>query len=92
MSLAKSLYEDCMNRMNERASDNAFILYSYAIFLARLGSNYKEIFDRAKTCEMKYQKRHETYQSMYILANEIFRLAANDKQSGSAWHNYALCR
>ena len=87
-----SLYQECLNRMNDRANDNAFILYSYAIFQARLGLDYEDSFVRAKSCEMKYKKRHQTNRSLYILANEIFRLAANNKQSQNTWHNFALCR
>lgn len=92
MNLAMSLYEECLNRMNDRANDNAFILYSYAIFQARLGLDYEDFFTRAKSCEMKFKKRHQTNQSLFLLANEIFRLAAYEKQSGSTWHNFALCR
>lgn len=92
MNLAMTLYGHCLGRMNEKANDNAFILFSYAIFRARMNLKYHEYLARAKSCEIKYRKRHQTNQSMYILANEIYRLAANEKQTGNAWHNFALCR
>lgn len=89
---AMSLYEHCLTRMKQKGNDNAFILYGFAIFRARTDQDYATFASRAKSVEARYQKRNETKQSLYLLANEIFRYAAIEKQTGSSWHNYALCR
>jgi hypothetical protein len=87
-----SLYEHCLTRMKEKGNDNAFILYGYAIFLARIGIEYDDFASQAQSVETRYQKRNGTKKSLYLLPNEIFSFATSDKQTGSSWHNYALCR
>ncbi len=87
------MYESCLNRMKEKGNDNAFILYGYAILRASIGLlDFETFAARAQSAEEGFFKRNKTKRSLYILANEIFRLTAIDKQTGSSWHNYALCR
>jgi hypothetical protein len=83
-----------MSHMNKRGSDNAFILYGYAVCRASIDMNYYEYAIRARSAEKKYQMRNDNKKaSLYLLANEIFKLKAiEDNQSSRSWHNFALCR
>ena len=57
--LAKGLYQKCMENMMDRGGDNAFILYSYAIFCARINSDdsYLHLWRRGRAAEERYRKR-----------------------------------
>ncbi len=63
MPLAKRLYDSCMEKMMTRGGDNAFILYSYAIFLAvtaKEDSEFLAFMKRAQAAEDRYKKRFNT--------------------------------
>lgn len=83
-----------MSHMHKRGSDNAFILYGYAICRASIDMDYYEFATRANSAEKKYKMRNNnTKTSLYLLANEIFKLKAiEDNESSTSWHNFALCR
>ncbi|KAL3804333.1 hypothetical protein HJC23_011261 [Cyclotella cryptica] len=103
---ARMSYVKILSFMNERGVDNAFVLYSYAIFVAVTNEeDWDDINDnvrRAKTAEERMRKRRQVncagYQtepkSLYAIAREAFYLQAvsNDSDSGESWHNYALCQ
>lgn len=78
--------------MLSRGGDHPFVLYSYAIYAARLGKSYLEYVKRAKTVEENLKKRDIQEDSLYSLANAYLRQKAISTQTVAAWHNYALCR
>ena len=89
------LYKDCIDRMNARGGDHAFILYGYAIFLAgNSDQDFWHYVKRGRDAEDRYKKRLDvTRSSIYVVANEYFRyIAIIEQKSMQAWHNYALCR
>ena len=100
MEKAMSMYQQLLTRMEEKGTDNAFILYGVAILLASIDTDdgssdmmsYKDYAARAQSVEQRYQKRNETNKSLYQLANEIYKFVVNQTQTGKSWHNYALCR
>jgi len=92
MDKAAVLYNECLDRMRARGGDNAFVLYSYAIFVARTNGEYMGYVARARDAEQRYNKRSITNEAIYEVANAYYRQVAISQQSVSAWHNYALCR
>lgn len=101
---ARSSYAKILAFMNDRGVDNAFVLYSYAIFGAVTNEeDWNEINDlirRGKVAEDLMQKRRATEpapgepKSVYAIARAAFYLQAvgNDDDPAESWHNYALCQ
>jgi hypothetical protein len=89
---ASRLYKVCISQMMSRGGDHPFVLYSYAIYAARMGENYLEFVKRAKAAEERLAKRVTQNAPIYSLANAYIRQLAISAQSVASWHNYALCR
>jgi hypothetical protein len=93
--------------VSERGVDNAFVLYSYAIFGAVTNeedwSVINDYIRRGKVAEELMQlRRHQTTpppvpgepKSVYAIARGAFYLQAvgNEEEPAESWHNYALCQ
>jgi len=94
---ARKLYRFMMEFMQERGPDNAFVLYSVAIFGAvTLEEDWNYIKDwawRAKKADAFVSKRQGKAATAYNLADAgFFKTKALFDQTGESWHNYALCR
>ena len=96
---ARHLYSRCVNLMAHRGPDNAFVLYSYAIFLAVTQEDDWETIDeyveRAHKVNKKAMRRgaYDERPTRYNLAKVgYYRLkTATDERNGEGWHNYAMC-
>ena len=96
---ARPLYAKMMSYMEMRV-DNAFVLYSYAIFAAVSGDqDWEEIKDYARRAKLQEQRRRESGRlanSAYDIASTAFYLQAvsNEGARGGSenWHNYAICQ
>jgi len=96
---ARPLYAKMMSYMEMRV-DNAFVLYSYAIFAAVSGEQdwekIKDYVRRAKLQEERRRKRERlaAAASVYDISSTAFYLQAvsNEDSSGGSenWHNYAM--
>jgi len=102
---ARDLYTKMMDFMNHRGVDNAFVLYSYAIFGAVTNEeDWDEIKDyarRAEIADKRMQKRRtgpvagrEPAKSSYQIATASFYLQSvcSDHDPAESWHNYAICQ
>jgi tetratricopeptide (TPR) repeat protein len=101
---ARDAYTTILSFMNERGVDNAFVLYSYAIFGAVTNEeDWSDIHDyirRGKDAEQLMRKRRRTDYapgeptSIYEIAKGAFYLQAvsNEEDPAESWHNYALCQ
>lgn len=90
--------------MQEKGVDNAFILYSYAIFLAAnidLGTRnveigfIEELIRRGRLAEDRWKKFHgpaAANSSIYELAFWIFRFMAIKHTSSEHWHQFGYCK
>ena len=95
---ARPLYAKMMNYMEMRV-DNAFVLYSYAIFAAVSGErDWEEIKDYVRRAKLQEKRRRESGRlanSAYDISSTAFYLQAvsNENSPGGSenWHNYALC-
>jgi tetratricopeptide (TPR) repeat protein len=94
---ARSLYSKMMSYMEMRV-DNAFVLYSYAIFAAVSGEeDWDEIKDYVRRASRAddIRRRRGGGTGEYDIASCAFHLEAvsNDgDSSGDSWHNLALCQ
>eukprot|EP01082_Thalassiosira_pseudonana_P011825 g10071.t1 g10071 contig4:1162765-1164916(-) len=99
------LYSKLVEFMNQRGVDNAFVLYSYAIFCAVTNEeDWDEIKDytsRAKIAEELAQKRKQVNcgdrgepTKSYKIADVAFYMQAvrDEVDVAESWHNYALCQ
>lgn len=102
---ARELYTKMMGFMNHRGVDNAFVLYSYAIFGAVTNEeDWEEIKDyarRAKLADERVQSRkkepddaREPPKSSYQIATAAFYLQSvcNEHEPAESLHNHALCQ
>jgi hypothetical protein len=94
---ARKLYRFMMEFMQERGPDNAFVLYSVAIFgavtLEEDWINIKDWAYRGNKADLFVSKRQGKSATVYNLANAgFYKTKALFDQSGESWHNYALCR
>ena len=94
---ARLLYNSMLARMHWRGIDNAFVLYSTAIFLAATHEEdwhtIKDYAHRAQVADTSRQMRTGKEVSVFELADKgFYRQAAIMDGSGDSWHNYALCR
>lgn len=101
---AREAYVKILRFMNERGVDNAFVLYSYAIFGAV--TNEEDWYDineytrRGKLAEELMHKRQNQAacmddaprESIFAIARGAFFLQANKEDTAESWHNYALCQ
>lgn len=89
---ARPLYAKLMRFMEMRV-DNAFVLYSYAIFVAVSGEqDWEEIKDYVRRA--KLQEKRSNRASVYDISSSAFYLQAvsNEDSPGASenWHNYAM--
>ena len=102
---ARGLYTKMMDFMNNRGVDNAFVLYSYAIFGAVTNEeDWEEIKDYARRAKMADERmqmrmklpddRTEPERSSYQVATAAFFLQSvcNEHDPAESWHNYGLCQ
>lgn len=90
---ARSLYHDAMQHMHRRGPDDAWLLCSYAVFLAATGSDdWPTIVDLAEKGRHAHEgPAGEDWRSYDLAKGGFFRSATAQKpNSGWAWHNYAL--
>merc|ERR1711957_163226 len=94
-----------MDFMLSRGVDNAFVLYSAAIFGAVTNEeDWEEVKDytrRAKIADKNMQKRRmngpddaKQPSTSYQIASAAFYLqsVSNEENPAESWHNYALCQ
>jgi tetratricopeptide (TPR) repeat protein len=102
---AREAYAKILVFMSDRGVDNAFVLYSYAIFGAVTNeedwSDINDYIRRGKVAEELMQKRRcrtppapGEPKSVYAIARGAFYLEAvgNENEPAESWHNYALCQ
>lgn len=101
---SREAYFSILTYMNDRGVDNAFVLYSYAIFGAVTQeedwSDIDEYIRRGKIAEELTNKRRHADpapgepKSIYAIARAAFYLQAvgNEDDKAESWHNYALCQ
>jgi len=99
---ARKFYVKMLDFMNNRGVDNAFILYSCAIFGAVTGEEdwlvIKDYARRAKVSDEMIQRRKnevsEQDKSSYHVATWAFyyQSISNDRNRALSLHNYALCQ
>jgi hypothetical protein len=102
---ARGFYTKILDFMNDRGVDNAFVLFSCAIFGAVTNEeDWNEIKDyarRAKMADEMLQRRwvnpddaREQAKSAYHIATAAFYLQSicNDHDPAESFHNYALCQ
>lgn len=102
---AREAYVKILRFMNERGVDNAFVLYSYAIFGAVTNEedwcDINEYARRGKLAEELMHKRKQQAtcldaprESVFAIAQGAFYLQAvgYDEETAESWHNYALCQ
>lgn len=105
---ARGLYVKMIDYMTSKGVDNAFVLYSYAIFGSVTGEEdwmeIKEYTRRAKLADERLQMRRRKdttdardlleKRSAYHIATAAFYLQpiCNDHEPAESWHNYALCQ
>lgn len=101
---ARESYAKILDFMNERGVDNAFVLYSYAVFGAVTNEedfdDINEHVRRAKRAEQLQLKRRQIADSpgessptsVYEIARCAFYLQAvgDEKDLAESWHNWAL--
>ena len=90
--------------MQRRGVDNAFVLYSYAIFGAATGeedwADIKDYARRAKDADERMRKRahgsdtRDPPKSAYTIATAAFYLQSicSEHDPAESHHNYALCQ
>jgi len=91
---ARHLYAQCLRFMEWRGPDNAFILYSYAIFCAVTMEDDWDNIDAYvfRANEANIQSLSDLRPVRYNLAKVgYFRLATSIRNDGESWHNYAMC-
>jgi hypothetical protein len=102
---ARVLYTKMMEFMNHRGVDNAFVLYSCAIFGAVTNEeDWEDIIDfvrRAQAAEERMSRRRgeskhdrQSAQCTYLIATAVFQLQSirGGPTPAEGWHNYALCQ
>jgi hypothetical protein len=94
---AGKLYSICMDRMQVKGVDNAFIMYSFAIFLVatREGETdlIEEIIQRGRNAEERWRDFRNITSSIYDVACwGFFRFQAITSQSAEGWYQFALSR
>lgn len=99
---ARKFYAKILDFMNDRGVDNAFILYSCAIFGAVTSEEdwvvIKDYARRAKVADEMIQRRNndvsEQVKSSYHVAQWAFyyQSISNDHNRAKSLHNYALCQ
>ncbi|KAL7553198.1 hypothetical protein ACHAWF_016480 [Thalassiosira exigua] len=102
---ARGLYDKIRDFMNHRGVDNAFVLYSYAIFGAVTNEeDWEEIKDyarRAKQADERMKRRKSDVDAKSTGTGDSYRIASaafflqsvcNERDPAESWHNYALCQ
>ncbi|KAJ1450936.1 hypothetical protein M885DRAFT_407548, partial [Pelagophyceae sp. CCMP2097] len=81
--------------MNDRGPADAWILCSYAVFLAATGADDWDTIDELSALGRSAPEgpKHATNFKGYDIAEGFFRAATADRPKDAwAWHNYALLR
>ncbi|KAL9180936.1 hypothetical protein ACHAXT_009741 [Thalassiosira profunda] len=102
---ARGLYSQLNDFMQRRGVDNAFVLYSYAIFEAATGeedwADIKDYARRAREADERMQKREHSAadtrdppKCAYTIATAAFYLQSicSEHDPAESHHNYALCQ
>jgi hypothetical protein len=88
--------------MADKGIDNAFILYSFAIFLASHNREddidlVDELIYRGRLAEDRWKQYHSRTTgaatlSIYDIANCVYYFKAVTNQSSEDWYQFGLCR